>query len=517
MPQQIQLTLTPEEAGSCELYTKLFADKAAVHINDIVKLQIISKSFDARRAPVKVNMTVNIYTDQHENDYMIEPYTALDVSRAPEVIVVGAGPAGLFAALTLIENGIKPVIIERGKRVGDRKRDVAAISTKHIVDPDSNYAFGEGGAGTFSDGKLYTRSKKRGDIKRIYELFYLHGAQEEILYDAHPHIGSDVLARVVVNMRQTILDAGGVIHFRQKVTDLLTSNNIVTGVKLADGRTLSGKAVILATGHSAIDVYEMLQKQGVMLEPKGFAMGIRLEHPQELINQIQYHSNEPDPFLPPATYKLVQQVEDRGVYSFCMCPGGFIVPATTVADQLVVNGMSASKRNGLFANAGIVVEMHIEDIPGADIDPLAGLKYQQELEKMAFINGGHGQIAPAQGMVDFVKKRITGSIPENSYFPGLTSSPMHFWLPEHISTRLRTAFTMFGKKIPGFLTNDALVIGLESRTSSPVRIYRDKDTLCCHPYQGLYPTGEGAGYAGGIVSSALDGINVAKKICSEVL
>lgn len=516
MPQQVQLTLTPEQAAHRDIYTKLFARKAGLDINQIVRLQIVTKSFDARRAPVKVNMTANIYTDERETDYMIEPYAALDVSRAPEVIVVGAGPAGLFAALTLIENGIKPVIVERGKRVGERKRDVAAISTKHIVDPDSNYAFGEGGAGTFSDGKLYTRSKKRGDIKRIYELFYLHGAQEEILYDAHPHIGSDVLAQVVVNLRQTILDAGGVILFRQKVADLVVNNNVVSGVKLSDGRTLTGKAVILATGHSAMDVYEMLQQHGVMLEAKGFAMGVRLEHPQELINQIQYHSEQPDPFLPPATYKLVQQVEDRGVYSFCMCPGGFIVPATTAADQLVVNGMSPSKRNGLFANAGLVVEMRIEDIPGADTDPLAGLKYQQQLEKIAFMNGGHGQVAPAQGMVDFVNKRITGSIPENSYFPGLTPSPMHFWLPENISNRLRTAFTMFGKKMHGFLTNDALVIGLESRTSSPVRIYRDKDTFCAFPYQGLYPTGEGAGYAGGIVSSALDGVNVAKKICETL-
>lgn len=517
MSQQVQLTLTPEQAAHPDVYTKLFAQSAGINIDDVVRLQIVSKSFDARRYPVKVNMTVKLYTDVQETDYMIEPYAAMDVSRAAEVIIVGAGPAGLFAALTLIENGIKPIIIERGKRVGERKRDVAAISTKHIVDPDSNYAFGEGGAGTFSDGKLYTRSKKRGDIKRIYELFYLHGAQEEILYEAHPHIGSDVLAQVVVNIRQTILDAGGVIMFKQKMTDLVVKDEKVVGVKLDDGRSLTGKSVILATGHSAADVYEMLQMRGVMLEAKGFAVGVRLEHPQELINQIQYHSEQPDPNLPPATYKLVQQVADRGVYSFCMCPGGFIVPATTASDQLVVNGMSPSKRNGLFANSGMVVELRDEDIPGIENDPLAGLKYQQELEKIAFLNGGSGQIAPAQGMADFVKKRISAEMPENSYFPGIISSPMHFWLPENISTRLRTAFTSFGKTMHGFLTNDALVIGLESRTSSPVRIYRDKESLCSFPFDGLYPTGEGAGYAGGIVSSAVDGINVARKICEEIL
>ncbi|MDA3865393.1 MAG: FAD-binding protein [Salinivirgaceae bacterium] len=515
MSHQVQLVLTPEEAAREELYTKIFAAKAGINVNDIVKFQIVSKSIDARRAPVKINMTARLFTDLNDDDYITEPFAAQDVSRAPEVIIVGAGPAGLFAALTLIEKGIKPIIVERGKRVGERKRDVAAISTKHIVDEESNYAFGEGGAGTFSDGKLYTRSKKRGDIRRILELFYLHGAQEEILYDAHPHIGSDVLAQVVVNIRQTILDAGGEIMFRTKVTDLVTDGETVKGVKLADGRTLLAKATILATGHSAKDVYEMLQRTGVMLEGKGFAVGVRLEHPQELINQIQYHSKQPDPFLPPATYKLVKQVNDRGVYSFCMCPGGFIVPATTVSDQLVVNGMSPSKRNGYFANSGMVVELREEDIPGMEEDPLAGLKYQAELEKMAFLNGGNGQVAPAQGMVDFVNKRVSSDMPENSYFPGIISSPMHFWLPENISSRLQVAFKSFGKKMHGFFTNDALVIGLESRTSSPVRIYRDKETLCTFPFDKLYPAGEGAGYAGGIVSSAMDGVRVARIIAEQ--
>ncbi len=517
MAHQIQFTLTPEEAASEEIYINLFAKEAGVNPKDIVRFQIVSKSIDARRPPVKVNMMVRIYTDINDDSYMIEPFAAKDVSRAPEVIIVGAGPAGLFAALSFIEQGVKPVIIERGKRVGDRKRDVAAISTKHIIDPESNYAFGEGGAGTFSDGKLYTRSKKRGDIRRIYELLYLHGAQEEILYESQPHIGSDVLARVVVNIRQAILDAGGIILFSTKVTDLIVTNECITGVKLYDGRTLEGKAVVLATGHSARDVYTMLQKRGVMLEAKGFAMGVRLEHPQELINQIQYHSKKPDPYLPPASYKVVKQVEDRGVYSFCMCPGGFIVPAATENDQLVVNGMSQSKRNAYFANSGMVVEMRTEDISNAGEDPLAGMKYQEEMEKMAYLNGGQGQVAPAQAMADFVNNRVSADMPENSYFPGIISSPMHFWLPDPITRRLQEAFKTFGKKMRGFLTNDALVIGLESRTSSPVRIYRDKENLTSFPYDCLYPTGEGAGYAGGIVSSALDGIRVARKITENVI
>lgn len=515
MAHQIQLTLTPEKAANEETYTQLFAKKAGLRAGDIIKLQIVSKSIDARRPPVKVNMTARLYTDIEDNDYIIEPFKANDVSRSEEIIIVGAGPAGLFAALTLIEQGLKPVIIERGKRVGERKRDVAAISTRHQVDPDSNYAFGEGGAGTFSDGKLYTRSKKRGDIRRIYELLYLHGAQEEILYESQPHIGSDVLAQVVVNIRQTILDAGGSILFQQRVTNLVTKGEEVTGVKLADGRNLSSQHVILATGHSARDVYEMLQARGVMMEAKGFAMGIRLEHPQELINQIQYHSKTPDPNLPAASYKLVKQIDDRGVYSFCMCPGGFIVPAATANDQLVVNGMSPSKRNGTYANSGIVVELRNEDVPGIDENPLAGIHYQEQMEQMAFMNGGQGQIAPAQGMVDFVNKRVSSDMPENSYFPGIISSPMHFWLPENISSRLQKAFKAFGKKMHGFYTNDALVIGLESRTSSPVRIYRDKENLTAFPFDGLYPTGEGAGYAGGIVSSALDGVRVARKIAEQ--
>jgi uncharacterized FAD-dependent dehydrogenase len=515
MAKQLQLVLTPEEAANSDIYTRMFAQNAGVNEKDIVRFQIVSKSIDARRYPVKVNMSVRIYTDLNDDEYMIEPFAANNVSLAEEVIIVGAGPAGLFAALALIEAGKKPIIIERGKRVGERKRDVAAISTKHIIDPDSNYAFGEGGAGTFSDGKLYTRSKKRGDLRRIYELLYLHGAQEEILYESQPHIGSDVLAQVVVNIRQTILDAGGEIMFRQKVDDLLIEGDDLKGVVLSDGRSIRSKYVILATGHSARDVYEMLQNRGVMLENKGFAMGVRLEHPQELINQIQYHSKNPDPFLPPATYKLVQQVNDRGVYSFCMCPGGFIVPAATSNDQLVVNGMSPSKRNAYFANSGMVVEIRPEDIPGADEDPLAGMKYQEHWEKIAYQNGGSGQIAPAQGMADFVNGRISADMPENSYFPGIISSPMHFWMPESISERLREGFKAFGKKMKGFLTNDALVIGLESRTSSPVRIYRDKDKLCSFPFENLYPTGEGSGYAGGIVSSALDGVRVVKKILEQ--
>lgn len=515
MPTELSLILTPEQAYYEETYKEIFAKKANVDVSDLKYFQILNKSYDARSTKVKVNMRARLFINESYEEFQVPPLKLLDVSHSPEVVIVGAGPAGLFAAMSLIENGIKPIIIERGKRVGERKRDVAAISTKSIIDPNSNYAFGEGGAGTFSDGKLYTRSKKRGDIKRIYELFYLHGAQKDILYDSHPHIGSDVLASVIVNMRKSILEAGGQIMFQTLMTDIETKDGKMSSVVLSDGRKILTKHLILATGHSARDVYYMLNRHKILLESKGFAMGVRLEHPQGLIDQIQYHSSS-DPYLPPAEYKLIKQVNDRGVYSFCMCPGGFIVPATTEQNLLVVNGMSPSKRNAEFANSGMVVEIKPEDIPDSDNNPLAGINYQRELEKIAFNNGGTGQVAPAQKMGDFVNNKLSAEMYQTSYFPGVVSSPMHFWLPDNIRERLQIAFKYFGNRMRGFLTNDAAIVGLESRTSSPVRIYRDSETLQSFPIEGLFPTGEGAGYAGGIVSSAVDGINVARKICSII-
>lgn len=517
MAQTYQLVLTPEQASNAEIYTPLFAKKAGVSPKNVKKIQLTSKSIDARRSPVKVNLSARVVVDEADDSYMVPPLKAKDVSHAEEVVIVGAGPAGLFAALTLIEHGLKPIIVERGKRIGERKRDVAAISTKSIVDPDSNYAFGEGGAGTFSDGKLYTRSKKKGDIKRIYELFYLYGAQEEILYEAHPHIGSDVLSQVVVNIRQAILEAGGQIFFKTKMSDLIVNGKTVKGIKLSDGRTLQSRSVILATGHSARDVYEILFDHKVILEPKPIAVGVRIEHPQELINQIQYHSKAPDPYLPPASYKLVKQIDDRGVYSFCMCPGGFVVPATTHNESIVVNGMSPSKRNGFYANSGIVVEIRNEDIQGLDRNPFAGIDLQTELEQLAYRNGGIGQVAPAQGMVDFVNSKVSPEIMGTSYFPGVVSSPMHFWLPENIRSRLQKAFQAFGKTMRGYFTNEAIILGVETRTSSPIRVFRDKENLHSFPFENLYPTGEGAGYAGGIVSSAIDGVRVARKIIEKTL
>ena len=432
------------------------------------------------------------------------------MSDRPQVIVVGAGPGGLFAALRLIELGLRPIVLERGKDVHERKKDLALIAKTQQVDAESNYCFGEGGAGAYSDGKLYTRSKKRGSIEKILNVFCQHGASTNILADAHPHIGTDKLPRVIENMRNTILRCGGEVHFQTKMTQLLIEGNTVIGVEAENNSQFSilnsqfPGPVILATGHSARDVYRYLADSHIELEAKGIAVGVRLEHPSMLIDQIQYHNRQGrGRYLPAAEYSFVTQVDGRGVYSFCMCPGGFVIPAATDKEQIVVNGMSPSNRGGQWSNSGMVVELRAEDVAGSD--PLRVMRYQEELERTCWQQGNRKQTAPAQRMADFVNKRLSYDLPKSSYAPGLISSPLHFWLPEGISHRLQEGFKAFGKSSHGFLTNEAVMIGVETRTSSPVRILRDQETLMHIRLEGLFPCGEGAGYAGGIVSAGVDG------------
>lgn len=512
MQTQLQLILLPEQAEKQELLLKQVADQLEVSPQRITRIRTLKKSIDARSFQVKINVTLEVYVDEPAPENTSIHFDFPFVGDKTPVLIIGGGPAGLFAALKLIESGFKPILLERGKKAKERVHDIAKLNLKKAFNPESNYCFGEGGAGTFSDGKLYSRSKKKGNLQRIYELFHFHGAAEEILYEAHPHIGSDKLPLVVENMSNTIINSGGEIHFGQKLTELIIENNELKGCKTESGKIYNAKALILATGHSAHDIYEMLYRQNIKLEPKGFAMGVRVEHPQALIDSIQYHSKERNEYLPAASYSLVDQVDNRGVYSFCMCPGGRIVPAGTTATEIVVNGMSASKRNSPFANSGIVVEIKPEDIPEEfkEYGVLAGLKFQQHIEHLAFLNnGGQGQTAPAQRMVDFVKGRVSADLPECSYLPGLISSPLHFWLPEFISKRLSEGFKKFDRKMNGYLTNDAVVVGVETRSSSAVRIPRNPETGQHPDIAGLFPAGEGSGYSGGITSSAIDGENAA--------
>ncbi|MCK9207077.1 MAG: FAD-dependent oxidoreductase [Salinivirgaceae bacterium] len=510
MQKEITLVLTPKQASSEEFYLPVLANQLKVAPKRITCAQVLQRSIDARQKQVKINLRLLVYIDAHPPEEEKTEFNYQQVSYREPVVIVGAGPAGLFAALKLIELGYKPIVIERGKDVNTRKRDIAAIHRNQGVNPDSNYSFGEGGAGTYSDGKLYTRSKKRGNVKSVLNVLSFHGANREILVDAHPHIGTDKLPDIIKSIRQTIIHFGGEVHFETALASLLIGDQTIKGIKTRKGDTIDTKAVILATGHSARDVYQMLFDQQIALEAKPFAMGVRIEHPQELIDSIQYSCTLRDPYLPAASYSLVQQVADRGVYSFCMCPGGVIVPASTAEDEMVVNGMSPSLRNTRWANSGIVVEIQLNDV-NADqkLAVLNGLKYQQQFEKLAFKNGGEGQIAPAQRMTDFVENRLSETLPESSFFPGITASPMHEWMPGEIRFRLQEGFKIFGQKMKGYYTSEAVLIGVESRTSSPLRIPRNPETMQHIQITGLFPCGEGAGYAGGIASSAVDGENCA--------
>jgi uncharacterized protein len=516
--KQVRINLSPAAAADESMVRKISASLAGIDQSAVSSLRIVKRSVDARKKNIRVNLTVEIFSATDPEIPAIAPFIPLDVTLKREVIIAGAGPAGLFAALSLIERGIRPVIIERGRDVSSRKRDIARISREQIIDPDSNYCFGEGGAGTFSDGKLYTRSKKRGDNTRVLELLCLHGANTNILYESHPHLGTDKLPHIISNIRKSIESAGGVFLLEKRISDFLMEAGAIKGVVTSDNETYMSDYVILATGHSARDIYGICGRHDIELEMKPFAVGVRVEHPQELIDRIQYHGNARGDYLPAASYNLARQVDGRGVYSFCMCPGGFIVPSATFQEEVVVNGMSPSGRNSPYANSGIVVETAPGDLAKySSSGELAGLEFQRELEREAWKNGGHTQRAPAQRLADFVAGCASADLPAVSYFPGVTASPLHSWLPKNIGRRLRDGFRLFGQVMNGYVTNEAVVLAIESRTSSPVRIPRDPETFQHIRVKGLYPCGEGSGYAGGIVSSAVDGMNAADAVSRKIL
>ncbi len=517
MVHELQLRLLPRDAYNEQSICEYLRHERGLQPTSI---RVLRRSIDARQRTVFVNLTLRVFENEMPHDDLYTPIRYGDVSEGEPVLVVGAGPGGLFAALRLIELGMKPIVLERGKDVRERKKDLARIRPEQRVNPESNYAFGEGGAGAYSDGKLFTRSKKRGNGEKILRIFVQHGASPNILSDAHPHIGTDRLPRVIENIRHTILQSGGEIHFETRMDSLVTRGNQVCGLRCTDLRSgtereFEARKVILATGHSARDVYRHLLGTGVEMEAKGLAVGVRLEHPAETIDRIQYHSREGrGQWLPAAEYSVVRQVDGRGVYSFCMCPGGFVVPAASGPEQIVVNGMSPSNRNGRWSNSGMVVEVRPEDAIQAgasgcntetESQLLSTLLLQEKLERECWLQGNQSQTAPAQRMTDFVNGRLSADLNESSYAPGLIASPLHFWLPDFVASRLREAFRVWGRQMHGFLTNEATVIGVETRTSSPLRILRDAESLQHVRLQGLYPCGEGAGYAGGIVSAAVDG------------
>ena len=532
MIQEYQIRILPEQAASEESISRFLVTDKGINPKDITHVRVLKRSIDARQRTIYVNLKVRVYLNEQPEDEEFIRTEYQNVEGHTEAIVVGAGPGGLFAALRLIELGIRPIVVERGKDVHSRRKDIAKISREHLVNPESNYSFGEGGAGAFSDGKLYTRSKKRGNVDKILNVFCQHGASTSILIDAHPHIGTDKLPRVIEAMRNTIIRCGGEVHFQTKMTDILIEGEKVKGIRyecsdesshLQKNGEIHASAIILATGHSARDVYRWLHANNIEIEAKDLAVGVRLEHPAELIDRIQYHNKYgKGKWLPAAEYSLVQQVEGRGVYSFCMCPGGFVVPAASGPDQIVVNGMSPSQRNSPWSNSGMVVELHAEDLADPTLmekgtiqdlkSPLAMMEFQEYLERIAWIQGNRRQTAPAQRMSDFVNRRLSYDLPNTSYAAGLISTPIHFWMPQFITSRLKQGFLNFGKSSHGFLTNEATMIGVETRTSSPVRILRDRETLQHIRLQGLFPCGEGAGYAGGIVSAGIDG-----ERCAEML
>lgn len=524
MQQQCTLKLLPAEAASAGKVQQYAASHFGIPVSAISGFHILKQSIDARSKQPWILLTIRVFIHEPFLERTVQQLVLKDVSKAPQkVIVVGAGPAGLFAALKLIEQGIQPIVLERGKDVRARRRDLALLNKEGIINPESNYCFGEGGAGTYSDGKLYTRSNKRGDVNRILNILVQFGADEKILYDAHPHVGTNKLPQIITAIREKITDCGGIFLFEQKVTDLTIKDNIIKGVSTASGDRFDGDAVILATGHSARDIFSLLQAKKILIEAKPFALGVRIEHPQALIDSIQYHCNTRDAFLPPASYSVVQQVNDRGVFSFCMCPGGIIAPASTDAGELVVNGWSPSKRNNPYANSGMVASVEMPDIaawikkagnkaPVQAQDPLSAMFFQREVEQKAFQYGGGKYVAPAQRMADFTQQKVSATLPDCSYLPGLHAAPLNEVLPDFIYHSLKNAFREFGKKMRGYFTNEAIVVATESRTSSPVRIPRHPETLQHPQIARLYPCAEGAGYAGGIVSAAMDGERVVAEI-----
>ncbi len=506
MIREIQLRVSLEEEAQSSGIKAITAKRLGL-LESNIKIKVKRKSIDARKPTIYFNYKLEVYINEPMPKTSTYDFRYKDVSNAKPVHIIGFGPAGMWAALRCLELGFKPVVFERGKNVKDRRRDLKAINQDHFVNKESNYCFGEGGAGTYSDGKLYTRSLKRGDVRRVFESLVYHGASEEILVDAHPHIGTNKLPKIVQNIRETIINHGGEVHFNTKVTDLIIKDNILKSIILNDNKSVNSQRVILATGHSARDIFYLLQKKNIALKAKSFAMGVRVEHPQHIIDAIQYHcKGERNELLPAASYSLVHQTKGKGVYSFCMCPGGFIVPAATAPDEVVVNGMSPSKRNNLYANSGIVVEIDVhKDLHKFEAHgELRGLVYQKNLEHLSFTSGGRTQSAPSQRLTDFVEGKISNTLNPTSYQPGLKSAPLHSLLPKLIGSRLRAGFAEFGKKMKGFYTSEANIVGVESRTSSPVSIPRNEKLE--HPeIKGLYPCGEGGGYAGGIVSAAMDG------------
>ena len=537
MIQEYQIRVLPQIAASESGIKEFLETDKGLDARSVNHVKVLKRSIDARQRTIYVNLKVRVYINEEPEDEDFIRTGYRNVEGCPQVVIVGAGPGGLFAALRLIELGVKPVIVERGKDVHNRRVDIAKISREQTVDSESNYSFGEGGAGAYSDGKLYTRSKKRGNVEKILNVFCQHGASTSILADAHPHIGTDKLPGVIENMRKTIIACGGEVHFETRMDSLIIEGNKVTGIETNTGETFRGP-VILATGHSARDVYRWLYSNGIGIEAKGLAVGVRLEHPSMLIDQIQYHRREGrGKYLPAAEYSFVTQVDGRGVYSFCMCPGGTVVPAASGPMQTVVNGMSASTRNSRWSNSGMVVELHPEDLKDKSLvsdeyaasieermnggkwnpdSPLAVMQFQEELERISWQLGNMRQTAPAQRMADFVNNRLSYDLPETSYTPGLISTPIHFWMPKFIGDRMKQGFKNFGKSSHGFLTNEAVMIGVETRTSSPIRIVRDKDSLQHVEVEGLFPCGEGAGYAGGIVSAGVDGERCAEAAAGYV-
>ncbi|HSI68747.1 MAG TPA: NAD(P)/FAD-dependent oxidoreductase [Gillisia sp.] len=517
MKYQYQIRVTPEAAAKKDLLWKEVARHSGISISEINHVEVLKRSIDARQKAVKVNLKVEVLVGENfkEKPFNLPDYP--NVSGKEEVFIIGAGPAGLFAALRCIEAGVKPVVIERGKDVRSRRRDLKALNIDHIVNEDSNYCFGEGGAGTYSDGKLYTRSKKRGDVNRILQLLVAYGATDQILVDAHPHIGTNKLPAIIASIREKILEHGGEVLFDTRVTDILLKGNEVSGLKTQKGETFTTKNIILATGHSARDIFSLLENRGIEIEAKPFALGVRVEHPQQLIDRIQYKCDDRGEFLPPSPYSIVKQINGRGMYSFCMCPGGIIAPCATSPGEVVTNGWSPSRRDQPTANSGIVVELRLSDFKKYGSTPLAGMEFQKEIEQTAWDLGGRTQRVPAQRLVDFVEGKVSNTLPETSYKPGVTSSDLRNVFPEFIHQTLKAGFREFGKTMRGYLTNEAVIHAPESRTSSPVRIPRDPVTLEHVRVKGLFPCGEGAGYAGGIVSAAIDGEKCAESCVAKLV